>query len=412
VELDALPEPPLEQLERLNGAEVVLGILGAHEHSQAAATVAMVREAETLSRRRAVVVIDDGAAGPRLDEQQTPPVLYCKLGNADPSRAWLQTTFDSYQTIFSLTSKLGASACGVIASELTAVTPQWLDCLLGPPLELGFDLVAPLYARHKWEGLLNRSILSPLNRALYGKRIQNPMGPDLGLSAKLMRWVLDDRAALQRAEPGQTFAPIASVAVRGNHQICETQLGARQQGPADWMNLSSLLVEILGSVFYDMERSAAFWQRIRGSQPVAIFGDPEPPPDAGGPVDVERLLDSFQIGVTNLQDVWSIVLPPMTLFEIRKLSRLPAQNFRMSDELWVSIVYDFAVAHRVRAISRDHLLRSITPIYLGWIASYALEMETADAARVEDRLEHLARAYEAGKPYLVSRWRWPDRFNP
>ena len=84
----------------------------------------------------------------------------------------------------------------------------------------------------------------------------------------------------------------------------------------------------------------------------------------------------------------------------------------MPDDLWVRIVYDFALGHRLRTISRDHLLRSITPLYLGWIASYALEMETAGPAEIEARIERLARAYEASKPYLVSRWRWPDRFNP
>ena len=412
MELDALPEPPLDQIEKLQGAEVVVGILGARDNGQTAATAAMVREAETLSKRRAVLVVDHGGAGPRLEEQESLPVLYCKLGGNAAGQAWLQTTFDSYQTIFSLTSRIGASACGVIASELEAVTPQWLDSLLGPPLELGFDLVAPLYARHKWEGLLNRGILSPLNRALYGKRIENPMGPDFGLSAKLLRRVLDDREALRRASPVQTSVPISSVAARGNFQICETQLGARRQASMDWMNLSSLLSEILGSVFFDMERNAVSWQRVRGSQPVAVFGDPVPVPEAAGEVDAHRMMDSFQLGAANLQEVWSLVLPPTTLFEIRKLARLPAEKFRMPDEVWAGIVYDFALAHRVRPISRDHLLRSFTPLYLGWTASYALEMETADPAVVEGRLERLARAYEAAKPYLMSRWRWPDRFNP
>jgi len=27
-------------------------------------------------------------------------------------------------------------------------------------------------------------------------------------------------------------------------------------------------------------------------------------------------------------------------------------------------------------------------------------------------LERLCTAFENGKPYLLSRWRWPDRFNP
>lgn len=412
MEQDALSDPPLEKLEQLQGADVVIGILGPYDNGQAAATIAVVRETETLSHRRAVLVVGNGSAGPQLEEQESLRVLHCNLGDPATGQAWLQTTFDSYRTIFSVTSRIGASACAVIASDLQSMTPQWLDCLLGPALELNFDLVAPLYARHKWEGLLNRSILSPLNRALYGKRICNPMGPDLGLSARLLRQVLDARVALRRANPSQGAVPIASVAACADFQICESQLGARQQGPVDWMNLSSLLSDFLGSVFFDMERHAAIWQRVRGSQPVTVFGSPEPVPEGTGSVDVQHMIESFQIGAANLQAVWSLVLPPMTLIEIRKLARLPAEKFRMSDDLWVGIIYDFALAHRIRVISRDHLLRSFTPLYLGWIASYAIEVEAADPWVVEDRLERLAMAYEAGKPYLMSRWRWPDRFNP
>ena len=84
----------------------------------------------------------------------------------------------------------------------------------------------------------------------------------------------------------------------------------------------------------------------------------------------------------------------------------------MADELWARSVYDFALAHRLRTISRDHLLRAVTPLYLGWVASYALEMENASARAAEQRFERLGQAFEANKGYLVSRWRWPDRFNP
>ena len=83
----------------------------------------------------------------------------------------------------------------------------------------------------------------------------------------------------------------------------------------------------------------------------------------------------------------------------------------MPDELWVKIVYDFALAHRLRTLSRDHLLRSLTPLYLGWVASYAHDLNSVGISP-ERRLEQLSLAYESGKSYLVSRWRWPDRFNP
>jgi glucosylglycerate synthase len=124
------------------------------------------------------------------------------------------------------------------------------------------------------------------------------------------------------------------------------------------------------------------------------------------------MIESFQLGAKNLQDVWGLILPPTTLLELRRLSRSAQDQFRLPDHLWVRIVYDFALGHRLQTINRDHLLRSITPLYLGWIASYALETQTAGLVEVDLRMERLSKAYEDNKSYLVSRWRWPDRFNP
>ena len=37
---------------------------------------------------------------------------------------------------------------------------------------------------------------------------------------------------------------------------------------------------------------------------------------------------------------------------------------------------------------------------------------TASGTEPEQHIEAVAAAFELDKPYLVSRWRWPDRFNP
>jgi hypothetical protein len=123
------------------------------------------------------------------------------------------------------------------------------------------------------------------------------------------------------------------------------------------------------------------------------------------------MVESFQRGFQNLQEVWSLILPPATLLELKKLTRLTSDHFRLSDELWARIIFDFALGHRLRVINRDHLLRAITPLYLAWVASYALEVQAASTAAVERRVEQLCVAYETQKPYLLSRWRWPDRFS-
>jgi hypothetical protein len=106
------------------------------------------------------------------------------------------------------------------------------------------------------------------------------------------------------------------------------------------------------------------------------------------------------------------VLPPQALYALQRIVREPPEAFRMPDTLWARVVYDFAVGWRVKAMERQQLLRSMTPLYLGWVASFVNEVASLDRAGVDERVERLADAFEADKPYLISRWRWPDRFSP
>ena len=420
MEPGVIPGDTLEQIERIGSTDVVIGVLGSDPEGDDDGAARLVREAvgRLSGGARAVVIHNNGTAASAFHtsgnsvEEERVRVLGCRLAGPEPAGTPQQNLFDAYRAIFTAGGKLGARACGVIASDLRAVTPQWIFGLVEPALEKGFDLVTPCYSGHKFEGLLNKSIVAPLNRSLYGKRIQNPMGPDFGISGKLLQQIAkqDSRLAVAQAiSPVQCITPTA---IAAGMQICEVNLGARLVPPMDPKDLSSLLAQVMGPVFLDLERNAAVWQRIRESHAVPRFGEPVPPPAESGTSDLRRMLESFQIGAQNLQDVWSLVLPPKTMLETVRLARLPADQFRMPDELWVSIVYDFALAHRLRTISRDHLLRSMTPLYLGWVVSYAREVETGSPEAVESRLEQLSRAFEAGKSYLISRWRWPDRFNP
>ena len=41
-----------------------------------------------------------------------------------------------------------------------------------------------------------------------------------------------------------------------------------------------------------------------------------------------------------------------------------------------------------------------------------IECGAASAEAVEARIERLCENFETEKPYLISRWRWPERFRP
>jgi hypothetical protein len=418
VEVEPIPEQVQEKIEQVDSADLVVGVVAELDQDGLAVVCDALRMLP--GSPRVVVLRDDRAANPGQSnaEAAEPSASPCHLvrwpllGSATPGTPVVGMSA-AYQSVFAASERLGARACCVIASRLEPATPGWIRELAQPLVERDLDLVVPHYARRKFEGLLNSSIISPLMRCLYGKRIQYPMGPDLGLSRRLFQKMLGpERGTGVGGNPVHSLASVAPAALCENLQVCEVHLPARIYPPTDWMNISSVVAQILSPIFLDMERNAACWQRMRASVSVPAIGEPVLVSQDIGTVDISRMMESFQLGIRDLQEIWGLVLPPSTLFELWKLARLPSEQFRMPDELWVRIVYDFALAHRLRTINRDHLLKSMTPLYLAWVSSYAHDLETAGRTALEERLERLSVAYEAGKTYLVSRWRWPDRFNP
>jgi glucosylglycerate synthase len=316
----------------------------------------------------------------------------------------------TYQALFGIARGLDVRACAVVASDLAALGADQLSRLLSPVLGGTCDLAMPLYPMGKFEGLLNLSILAPLTRALYGRRVRFPLAPDFGISAHMLPELEQPRQRIT-SQGNTLFWPATEAALR-DRRICEVYLNVHHPAAADGVDLTTVLSQTVAPLFAEMEVNAAAWQRVRGSHPVEQTGPELKPPADAATVDARPMLETFQLGFRNLQEVWSLVLPPVTLLELKRLSRLPAEQFRMPDELWVRIVYDFALAFRLRTLSRSHLPGALAPLYLGWAASYVLEVGNARVHEVEQRVERLARAYEEGKPYLLSRWRWPDRFNP
>ena len=415
MEVDSIPQQTPEKTAQVDSADLVVGILAGVDRSGLSKLCDGLR---ALSGSPRIVVLQGdtvgGTAAPSsqsADANSSLSFLPWSVLSPDASAAPLQSISTACQLLFEATQKLGARACCLVASQLENSAPDWICQLLTPLLDSDFDLVVPYFEPHRLQGLLNSSIVYPLTRCLYGKRIHNPLGPDVGVSRRLAQKLL---GTTRNSGSNQThpLASLAPVAVCENMQICQVQVGARLYPPMDWMNMSSLVAQVLGPIFLEMERCAACWQRTRGSMSVPAFGERFSVPQETATLDLNRMVETFQLGVRDLQEIWSLVLPPATLLELRKLSRMTPDRVYMPDELWTRIVYDFALAHRLRTINRDHLLKSMTPLYMAWVVSYAREMEIAGAGTVEQRIERLALAYEAAKPYFISRWRWPDRFNP
>jgi glucosylglycerate synthase len=314
--------------------------------------------------------------------------------------------------ILATAKDLGARGCVVLDAGIESVTPQWLHWLTNPVLAQDFDLVTPVYRRHPYEGALTKGIVSPLFRALYGVRLRQPAAAEFVCSSRLLdHFLRDDVWDRDGAQIGIDLW-LSSSAASGDFRIGEVGLGVRrhQARPDEVLDLGTTINQVVGALFADLENRADRWQRVRSSAPVPTIG--ELPPDLplqSVAIDHEKLIESFRLGYRELRDVWTWVLPPRTIVDLRRLISGPTASFHLNDDLWAKIVYDFALGYRLRVLAREHILRSLVPLYLAWLASFIIEIGDGGDQDVEQRLDRLGAAFEAQKPYLISKWRWPER---
>jgi glucosylglycerate synthase len=309
------------------------------------------------------------------------------------------------RTVFAAASELGAKACAVVDADLRSITPEWVDLLITPELQDGYDFVGPLYHRHKYDGTITNSIVYPVTRTLYGARVRQPIGGDFGLSGRLAaHYVSRDVWSTDVARFGIDIW-MTTTAITGGFRACQSFLGAKIHDVKDpGVDLSAMLVQVVSSVFSLMEDNERLWRSVGETRPVVTFGMEYAVGLEPIQVNVERMIGIFRTAAAELGAVWERVLHPETFRSVRGLASTSAPEFRFPKELWVRTIYDVAAAYHATVISRDHLLRALTPLYLGRTASFVLETADATAEDVEAIIEGLCRDFEAMKPYLVERW--------
>jgi hypothetical protein len=323
--------------------------------------------------------------------------------------SWTLTAAD-FLNAYELAQLHRSRAILLLGPEAQSLEPSALRALAGAVLDDNADLAVPRYTLPARAGLVNSAILYPTSRALFGARPRFPLAVDLGLSPRAAeRLATSAQRSTSANQPEGLIWPVSEACVAGYH-VAEVEGGTRITPQPNPQDLNSLLGIVAGSFFADIDAKAAYWQRARVA-PASTLGRPRIVP-AVDPLaaDATPMIESFRLAAGNLQEIWSLVLPPQSLFGLKRLAAMPSASFAMPDNLWARIVYDFLLAYRLRTINRGHLLGALTPLYLAWVASHVLQ--TGSGTDPERHIEAAAAAFEAEKPYLVSRWRWPDRFNP
>lgn len=358
-------------------------------------------------RKAMVLVADAGSQDGTLDAVRTwreiapslPPVHDSRL-TGPPQRA------RAILLVLAAAQRLKARACGLVDADLTSVAPAWIEHLLQPVVREEADFVSPVYSRAASEGTLTTNLVAPMTCALYGKRIQQPMGGCAGLSGDLAaRYLGADLWTSDLAVHGVDLWLTTEALVCGA-RVAEAHLGRKSvEPPPGQPDLATTVARVVGPLFRLMERNHAAWDEVRGSVTLPLAGNPEALLTEPGEIHVERMVRAFRLGLKDLLPVWEQVMPEETLARLYPLGLLAADDFRFPPSLWARVVSDFALAYHERRLPRDHLLRALTPLYLGQVAAFLREAQESPPSRLPDILEAIGRAFEAEKEFLRARWR-------
>jgi hypothetical protein len=414
-----------QQIGDIEQVEVLVGIPTFNNAATVGAVVAAVKAGIRKVCPEASVLVVNADAGSQDGTPDTiihtigsdlPAVCIQHLeGGVFPGPIDLQALSESgvpgreraFRAFFTIAEALQAKACVVIDANLRSFTSEWMEVLLYPVLEKGMDYVAPLFCRARYEGSVTNCIIYPLNRALYGKQIRYQSGGGYGFSGKLVSLYLARNVWEGVGARYGIDSWLTTVAVAEGCEVSQSFLGTRVQDvKSTGVELSMVLAQAVGGLFYLMETYQDVWEGRAGSVPIPQFGFPYESGPIGGAINVERMVRGFRQGLRDLLPIWEIILAPETLAGILALGVIEAEEFRFPEALWVQTIYDFALAYHEKALHREHLLKSLTPLYLGQTASLVLRTRDGPPDDVERAVEVLCKTFESMKPYLIQRWRF------
>jgi glycosyltransferase involved in cell wall biosynthesis len=314
----------------------------------------------------------------------------------------------AFRAIFELAATLEARACAVLDADLRSVSPAWIDRLVGPVLGHGYDLVTPLYARHKLDGTITNSIAFPLTAALYGRRLRQPIGGDFGFSGRLAtHWAGKQVWSTDVARFGVDIW-MTTVALCEGFSVCQSVLGAKLHDAKDpGRDLGPMFRQVVGSLFALAGRYVDRWASSDGIVDVPTFGFRTATSTEEIRVSLDRLIWRFVEGYVAEHELWEQILAPQHFDGVKEAISQAGdrpEGFVLPVELWARICCDYLLAYNTQEIDHDRLVSSMIPLYFARTATFVRETADDSPEQAEERIAAFAEVFLAAKPYLIERW--------
>ena len=399
----------VENPQHVTEADIIVGIPSYNEADNIAfpTDVASRGLSELFPDKKCVIInVDNFSTDGTKDAFLSTPTKVPKIYISTPKG--VKGKGNNFRNLFEASVELNARAIVVVDADLKSITPQWIR-YLAEPLQGRFDYVAPIYARHKYDGSITNHIAYPMLRSLFGLRVRQPIGGDFGFSGKLARAFLSEKLWNDKIANFGIDIWMTTIAIARRFNICQAFLGSpKVHNPKDpSKDLGPMFTQVVSTLFDLMIDFEFIWKDTFESRPSNIYGFglgiEEKPPAVD--VNTDALFSRFLDGFNTYGKVWEKIIPLAEFMQIKKLQEIKDKKmFYYHSDLWARILANFAVAYRDNQVPREKIIESMIPFYYSRILSYVNKTEVSGVKEAEEYLENINRVFESEKYYLINRW--------
>lgn len=395
-----LPEEVSSRLNQIGSVDLLIGLIGHGEvEGEILSQVTSLRP--SLAKLRTALILPGvGTAHEPPTAERDAPAFQQALVIRAPSQE-ISPIFLTLEAGHAL----NARACVIVDPETTGLSSSWLDAVVAPILQEGYDCVLPSYARCGHDGLLIDTLLYPLTQMLFGRDLRQPQGCAVGLSSRLLNRIRRPPVWDGHVCSGPIGLWSTAAALAGEYRLAQPVfsdgIGSEPNCSENW---ESAFVSIMQTVFAIMQAFGMAWKHKRIVSPVAVKAPGPTSPQVALTPDVKELIHACRSGILRYTSDLRQILTPASYLSIDWLPSSDDASFSLPAVAWARILFDFAVAYQRAPLPSERVLPALYPLYLGRAASFLLETAGLSDGAKESAIRKQSRSFTMLKEELVERW--------